>query len=123
MTDEFKRGIWNELKSLGWLFTAFGSAVMVVWYASNKVSVIDQGPRDLAALEARLTAQIVKVETLLINLPNDRATAIQVDRRIIENFSKNVDQDTRIQKLEEGQYQLRSDVTGLIKGSNAGPKK
>ena len=94
----------------------------VLFFVLSKANIADQSAKDLLAFRLDVAQQFLEVKAQISGLPDQRAAAVQTERRIIETIAKNGEQDSRLTKLEQDMYQIRADVAGVLRSSNAAQK-
>lgn len=117
MTSERQSQIGTIIAGAAVSMQAIGVICVGLWFVFGSRTTADQSTLDLRAFRTEVAAQFADVKTQIASLPDQRAAATQVERRITESVDRNSKQDDRIAKQEQDIYQLKADVSTLLRAS------
>lgn len=117
MTDDRKSQLDSAIAASGPIMQVVVAVCIGLWFIFGSRTTADQSTIDLRAFRTEVAAQFADVKSQIASLPDQRAAATQLEQRIREAAIRNEKQDDRISKTEQDIYQLKADVSNLIRGS------
>ena len=87
----------------------------VLFFVLQKTNLADQSAKDLMSFRAEVSAQFAEVKLQIAGLPDQRAAAVQLDRRMQDAAQRNADQDIRVTRVEQETYHIRADLDTLMR--------
>ena len=115
MPDETeKKGLRLDASvNVGTLVQSMALICTALWFVVGKASSADQSVLDLKAFRAEVAVQFSELKLQIAPLPVERAAAAQVERRMLEYSAAIANDASRIGKLEQSVYELKTDMANV----------
>ena len=119
MSDSIeKKGLRLDTSvNVGTIVQSASVICLALWFIVGKANTADQAGLDLKAFRAEVALQFADLKSQVASLPNERAAAQQVERRISEASAQLGRDGERIGKLEQSVYELKTDLAAIRSAS------
>ena len=109
--------------NVGTLVQSLALICTALWFVVGKANTAEQSVADLKAFRAEVAVQFSELKLQIAPLPVERAAAAQVERRMLEYSAAIANDASRIGKLEQSVYELKTDMANIRASLQTGTGK